>query len=65
VRDRGRRRRAFPVKSIYVIPENTPHSFQSGHEPLVLMSFHTVPVNDLVEIEIEGGRRRRYGEAKR
>lgn len=56
---------AFPVKSVYVIPPNTPHSFDPGHEPLVLMSFHTVPADQLVEIEVESGRRRKYVEEKK
>jgi quercetin dioxygenase-like cupin family protein len=47
---------AFPIKSIYVIPQNTPHAFEPGHEPLVVMSFHTVSAESLIEEEVESER---------
>ena len=51
---------AYPDRSIYVIPENTPHAFESFHEPLVVLSFHTVSAADLVEVDVETGDRRKY-----
>ncbi len=51
---------AYPDRSIYVIPENTSHAFESFHEPLVVLSFHTVPAKDLVEVEVDSGDRRKY-----
>lgn len=53
---------AFPVRSIYVIPQNTPHAFEPGHEPLVVMSFHTVAADRLVEEQVESERTRTYVE---
>ena len=51
---------AYPVRSIYVIPEGVAHSLESFNEPLVILSFHTVPAEDLEEVEMESGRRRKY-----
>lgn len=51
---------AYPEKSIYVIPENTPHAFESFNEPLVILSFHTVAAADLVEDDLDSGSRRKY-----
>ena len=51
---------AYPDRSIYVIPENTPHAFESFNEPLVILSFHTVPAADLVEEDLDTGSRRKY-----
>ncbi len=51
---------AFPERSIYVIPENVPHTFEPANEYLVVMSFHTVSAADLVEVEVESGSRRTY-----
>jgi len=44
---------AFPDRSVYVIPEGVPHAFESGHEPLVILTFHTVPLAELVEVAAE------------
>ena len=51
---------AYPEKSIYVIPENTPHAFESFNEPLVFLSFHTVVAEKLVEVDIATGTRSTY-----
>ncbi len=51
---------AYPDRSIYVIPENTPHAFESFNEHLVIMSFHTVAAADLVEEDLDSGSRRKY-----
>lgn len=51
---------AFPERSIYVIPEGVPHAFEPGHEPLVVLSFHTVPADKLVEVEVASERKRTY-----
>lgn len=51
---------AFPEKSIYVIGEGVPYSFEPGHEPLVLLSFHTVTADKLIEVEVEGERKGTY-----
>lgn len=51
---------AYPERSLYVIPENVPHSFEAYNEPLVILSFHTVAPEDLIETEVGTGKRRRY-----
>ncbi|MEW5763638.1 MAG: cupin domain-containing protein [Acidobacteriota bacterium] len=51
---------AFPERSLLIIPERVPHSFEAGHETLAVMSFHTVAAEDLVEVEVETGEARTY-----
>jgi mannose-6-phosphate isomerase-like protein (cupin superfamily) len=51
---------AFPERSLYVIPENMPHTFEPANEHLVVMSFHTAADDELVEEEVESGSRRKY-----
>jgi len=51
---------AFPVDTIYVIEKNIPHEIEAGNEPLVLLSFHTVEPEKLIEIEDESGSERTY-----
>jgi mannose-6-phosphate isomerase-like protein (cupin superfamily) len=51
---------AYPDQSIYVIPENTPHSLESFNEPLVILSFHTALAEDLEEVDADTGDRRKY-----
>jgi quercetin dioxygenase-like cupin family protein len=46
--------------TLLVIPPGTPHAFEPGDEPLVVLSFHTVAPEALVEIEVERGTARRY-----
>ncbi len=45
---------------LYVIPAGAPHAFEPGAEPLAVLSFHTVPPDELVEIEVHGGASRTY-----
>jgi quercetin dioxygenase-like cupin family protein len=47
-------------RTLRVFPAGTPHAFEPGAEPLVVVSFHTVPPEALVEIEVEGRAARRY-----
>lgn len=51
---------AYPLKSVYVIPEGVPHAFEAFNDPLVLLSFHTVLPETLLEVEVESGQQRRY-----
>lgn len=47
-------------ETLFVFPAGTPHAFEPGPEPLVVLSFHTVAPEDLVEIEVDGQAARRY-----
>jgi len=51
---------ARPDETIYVIPRGTPHAFDTGNDGLVVLSFHTVAPERLVEIEVESAKRRTY-----
>ena len=51
---------ADPAATIHVLPPGMPHAFAPGSENLVVISFHTVAPEDLVEIEVETDRRRTY-----
>jgi len=44
----------------YVIGKNVPHEFMTGESPVVVISFHTCPAEELVEVETESGGRRLY-----
>ncbi|MGA9750442.1 MAG: hypothetical protein WBS54_01500 [Acidobacteriota bacterium] len=55
---------AFPELSVLVISEGTPHAFEVGNEHLVVLSFHTVRAEELVEVEVETQRPRRYIEKR-
>jgi len=44
----------------YVIGKNVPHEFMTGDSPVVVISFHTCPADELVEVETESGSRRLY-----
>jgi quercetin dioxygenase-like cupin family protein len=62
--------RARIGRTLLVIPAGTPHAFEPGAEPLVVLSFHSVTPEELVEIEVESGAVRGYvgdtmGEASR
>ena len=46
--------------TLLVIPAGTPHAFEPGAEPLVVLSFHTVAPEALVEIEVGSRAARRY-----
>ena len=47
-------------RTFLVFPAGTPHAFEPADEPLVVLSFHTVAPEELVEIEVESGNARRY-----
>ena len=47
-------------RTLQVFPAGTPHAFEPGDEPLVVLSFHTVVPESLVEIEVESQATRRY-----
>ena len=47
-------------RTLQVFPAGTPHSFEPGNEPLLVLSFHTVTPEELVEIEVESGVARHY-----
>lgn len=47
-------------RTLQVFPAGTPHAFEPGGEPLVVLSFHTVVPEALVEIEVESQAARRY-----
>ncbi len=49
---------AFPGKSLYVIAEKVPHAFETGLEPVIVLSFHTVEAGELIEVDEESGKRR-------
>lgn len=51
---------AFPAETIYVIPAGVAHAFATGRDGLVVISFHTVVPELLVEIEVESSKRRTY-----
>jgi len=51
---------AFPFETIYVIDQNVSHSVEAGNESLVLLSFHNVLPDELIEIEAETGEERKY-----
>ena len=51
---------ADPAGTIHVIPPNTPHAFAPGSEDLVVVSFHTVAPEELLEIEVASARSRTY-----
>ena len=44
----------------YVIEKGVSHEFVTEKSPVVVISFHTCPANDLVEVEEESGRMRLY-----
>jgi len=44
----------------YVIRKDVPHQFITGDRTNVVLSFHTVPPNELVEVETSTGRSRFY-----
>lgn len=44
----------------YVIEKGVSHEFVTGKSPVVVISFHTCPADDLVEVEKESGRKRLY-----
>lgn len=44
----------------YVIEKGVSHEFLTGKSPVVVISFHTCPADDLVEVEKESGRKRLY-----
>ncbi len=46
--------------TLQVIPAGMPHAFEPGPEPVVVLSFHTVAPEALVEIEVESQATRRY-----
>jgi len=46
--------------SWYVIGKSVPHEFVTRDSPVVVISFHTCPVDELVEVETESGSRRLY-----
>jgi quercetin dioxygenase-like cupin family protein len=52
--------RARTERTLQVIPAGTPHAFEPGAEPLVVLSFHSVTPEELVEIEVESGAARGY-----
>jgi quercetin dioxygenase-like cupin family protein len=51
---------ARPERALRVIPAGTDHSFEPGDEPLVVLSFHTVAAEALVEIEVGSQTARHY-----
>jgi len=44
----------------YVIGKSVPHEFVTRDSPVVVISFHTCPANELIEVETESGSRRLY-----
>ena len=44
----------------YVIGKSVPHEFVTRDSPVVVISFHTCPADELVEVETESGSRRLY-----
>jgi len=44
----------------YVIPKNVPHSVDTREQAVVVLSFHTCPPNELIEVETSSGRSRFY-----
>jgi quercetin dioxygenase-like cupin family protein len=51
---------AHPDETIHSIPPGTAHAFATGADGLVVLSFHTVAPEELVEIEVETARSRTY-----
>jgi quercetin dioxygenase-like cupin family protein len=49
-------------KVIHVIGRDVPHAFEVHGEPLVVLSFHTVSPQELLEVEVVSGRERTYVE---
>jgi hypothetical protein len=47
-------------ETLLVFPPGTAHAFEPGGEPLVVLSFHTVAPDELIEIEVQSGAARRY-----
>lgn len=47
-------------KTWLVINKNTPHEFFPEEQDMVVISFHTCLENELIEIEADSGRRRKY-----
>jgi hypothetical protein len=47
-------------RTLQVFPAGTPHAFEPGDEPLLVLSFHTVAPEELVEIEVASGAARHY-----
>jgi len=50
------------AETIHAIPPGTPHAFATTREGLVVVSFHTVAPEELVEIEVGTARSRTYVE---
>jgi quercetin dioxygenase-like cupin family protein len=48
------------AETILVIPRGVAHAFEPGDAGLVVLSFHSVPPEDLVELEVESAKRRKY-----
>jgi quercetin dioxygenase-like cupin family protein len=46
--------------TLVTFPDGTPHAFLPGAEPLVVLSFHSVVPEELIEIEVHGHRTRTY-----
>ena len=44
----------------YIIDEGVPHMVITGDAPMVVISFHTCPSDELLEVETRSGRRRIY-----
>jgi len=44
----------------YVIGKGVPHEFVTRDSPVVVISFHTCPADELIEVETERGSRRLY-----
>ena len=51
---------AHPDETLYVIPPGTAHAFATGSEGLVVVSFHTVAPEELLEIEVGTSKSRTY-----
>lgn len=51
-----------PARTLVVAPPGVPHAFEPGPEPLVVLSFHTVTPEALVEVEVGSQAVRRYVE---
>jgi hypothetical protein len=51
---------ARPEVTLYTFPAGMAHAFLPGFDPLVVLSFHSVPPDQLVEVEVETHRTRTY-----
>jgi len=49
-----------PESCWYIIGRGVPHSITTGEVPMVVVSFHTCPPDEVLEVESESGRRRVY-----